>query len=68
MTSDELDQIMTDVSFKRSGNVDFEEFKNMMLAENSPMSTPYPKPFDTLANALMEAMPMQEIEDEEKII
>jgi len=59
MTSEELDQIMTDVDFKRSGNVDFEAFKVMMQADNSPMSTPYPKSFDSLANALMEAMPMQ---------
>ena len=43
---------MADVDFKRTGFVDFEEFRVMMLSDNSP-KTPYPKQFDTLANAVM---------------
>jgi hypothetical protein len=49
-TDDEINDMIEEYDFSRPGQIDFDEFKSMMLADPSPAKTPYPRGLDTISN------------------
>lgn len=56
VTSSELDVIMGEVDIKNWGQIDFSDFKKMMLADLSPRKSPYPPNMDKYSTAFIQTM------------
>jgi calcium-dependent protein kinase len=58
VTDEEIDRIMNEMQHSEAGHINFEEFKEMMLADLSPVKTPYPRNLDTYSNAAINLVPI----------
>jgi calcium-dependent protein kinase len=54
----EINQIMGDMQ-QTEGQINFEEFKAMMLADLSPVKTPYPRNLDVYSSAAINLTPIE---------
>ena len=53
MTEEEIEKILSELDIKKPGRLDFDEFMQMMLMDNSPLKTPYPRGLDTFSSSVI---------------
>jgi Ca2+-binding EF-hand superfamily protein len=59
VSDEEIRRMMGEMQLAQSGMLNFDEFREMMLKDLSPVKTPYPRNFDTYSNAVISTVPMK---------